>query len=218
MALASTANYELITGVSLEGAALTRVEGLLELTESAVLAGAHGQNITETTYTDQVLHPYEGVVILPQRPVSDVAAVSLVYSDGTERVLGASDYRFEPGGNGRPARLIRRMSGSDWVWGSPYTPQGMQPTEVAVKATYTAGWSPIPGQVIAIQVGMVKAMVDNAGGPAPISDQLGAAAFTYDHTEVQSGSLALKPSAQATLDRLFKVSGPTSVAIERSQP
>lgn len=215
MTLATTADYEAITGNMLDDPSpeRTRVERLLELSESAVLAGANGQNIISQDYTSIGIHPFEGVAYLPQRPVSAVDSVVVVNSDGTETTLAADDYRFEPGGNGRPAKLIRRRYGRDDWWSLD---------ERDLLVDYTAGWVSVPGQIIGMQIAMVAGTIAGNGGPAVIShsETLGGYADTdtYDAAEARQANYALTPSDLATLDRLCSVANHGSVPVATATP
>lgn len=205
MALATVADYEAITGTTVPASpspVRARIERLLDLCSSAALAGAHGQNITETTYTAVSLNVHDGLAYFPQRPVSQVTTVTI---DGVTLVDG-TDYRWTPGGNRAPAVLVRVDSGCDSVWtGKPV-------------ATFTAGWNPVPGQVIAMVVSMVRSTIVNEG--AQPSTQEGAGPFqeSWEGVETENANLSLTVSAQATLDRLCGLRSAGSSAIGRDQP
>lgn len=214
MALATIADYEAITGTTVPASPSpirTRIQLLLDMSESAVLAGAHGQLIAEDTYTDETLRPFEGVAYFPQRPVSDVASVAVIEADGTETALTDDDYRYEPGGNGRQAKLIRRIGGRDAWW-----------SVAELVVTYTAGWDPIPGQLVGMQVAMVIGTMGSGGQPIASSHSETAGPFsetdTYEATEIRQANYALTPSDQVILNRLCKVKGHTSVPVAASAP
>lgn len=228
MALATIADYEAITGTTVPASPSpirTRIQLLLDLSESAVLAGAHGQLIAEQTYTDVTLRPFEGVAYFPQRPVSDVASVAIVDSNGDETALTeGDDWRFEPG-NGRPAKLIRRRFGRDDWWGNTAAEVGFGQVgsgATELKVTYTAGWDPIPGQLVGMQVAMVIGTMGSGGQPIASSHSETAGPFsetdTYEATEVRQANYALTPSDQVILNRLCKVKGHTSVPVAASAP
>ncbi len=209
MALATTADYEAITGTTLvnPSAERSRVEALLAMTESAVLAGAHGQNITEATYTAVTLNVSDGYGYFPQRPVSNVASVTC-----NGDTVAPGGYRWTPGGNRHPALLIRVVDGHDSHWDAGSV----------LVVTYTAGWNPVPGQVKAIQVGMVVATVAN-GGQAPASSHSETAGpysetDSYDTAEARQGNCNLTASDQVILDRLCGLRAPTSIPVVRDQP
>lgn len=205
MALATTADYEAITGTTLADASpeRSRVESLLAMTESAVLAGAHGQNIAQAIYTAVRLNISDGVGFFPQRPVSNVSAVWL---DGVLLTAGIG-YRWTPGGNRRPALLVRVVGGCDSYW----------PAGSVLTATYTAGWDPVPGQVKALQVSMVRSLVANDGDQPATQEGAGPFQKSWEGVEVQNANLSLTSSAQATLDRLCGLRGPSSAPIGRDQ-
>jgi hypothetical protein len=211
MALATIADYEAITGTAVPDAPSPerdRIERLLELGSSAVLAGAYGQNIAEATYADTTLNVSDGYGYFPQRPVSNVATVTC---NGATLTAG-TDYRWTPGGNRQPAYLIRIENGRDSYW----------PADAQLAATYTAGWNPVPGQVIAMNVAMASSTIAT-GGAAPASSRsetLGghSEAETYDTAEARQANYALTPSDQATLNRLCGLRSPASARTVRDQP
>lgn len=198
-ALASTTDYETLTGQHLDDAEVTRVGDLLEMASEAVLAGAHGQNITSQTYTDATLYVHEGRFLFPQRPVT---AVSSVVVDGT--TYTTDDYRWIPGGDGRPAELIYRVSGYDRPW--PYH-------EAVV--TYTAGWATVPFPLRAAVVAMASGayrgstntVITTTAGGAPIPE--------YPAINIALTALKLTPAVQAVIDTWCKVRLPASVEVSR---
>jgi hypothetical protein len=198
-ALATIADYEDITGATVaSGDETTRITRLLELNSSAVLAGAHGQLIAQTTNTDLLVQPFEGIAYLPQRPVISITSV---VADGVTLTAG-TDYRFEAGGNGRPAKLIRRVNGHDSWWTCELT------------VTYMSGWATIPGQIIGIVVAMTVAQKNNGGAQATTQRTVGPFSSSSDTSESQAPSMALTPSAQDAIDRLCKAAGHASVQLE----
>jgi hypothetical protein len=200
-ALASIADYTAITGRTVaDGDETTRIERLLELASDAILAGAHGQTITTGTTTDLTCRPYDGVIYLPQRPVTAVTAVSI---DGVDYASDA--YRFTPGGDRRPAMLLRRSNGRDVPW----------PDCVEVQVTYDHGWDPIPGQIIAATVAMASAVVRNAGGPARIQEGTGPFTAGFATFDLQSSTMNLSGPTRSLLDQLCGVTVPASVPIGR---
>lgn len=197
--LASTADYEAFTGQNLDKAEIWRVQFLLDAASEAVLARAHDQNIVSQTYTDATLYGYEGAFIFPQRPVTEVTSVEVngsVYTD--------DDYRFTPGGNRRPALLIRRVAGRDmpWCW-----------HEATV--TYTAGWETTPAQIKAAVVavasgayrGSIDTVVSSTAGGAPVAE--------YPAQNLNLLAMKVTPAVQAVIDQICGVRRPASVEIGR---
>lgn len=197
-ALASIDDWTTITGSA--PADPTRVARLLEMASDAVLAGAHGQAIVSAERTATV-RPFDGIAYLPQRPVTEVAEVL----DHTATVIDPTGYRWEQGGDRRPARLVRRTNGIDDYWTVP-----------GLTVTYTAGWARVPGQVVAAVVAMVVAAMDTGGGTALIQETAGP--FSATVAEAQLANLSLTPSTVALLHQLCGVDGPSSVPIVRDVP
>jgi hypothetical protein len=90
--------------------------------------------------------------------------------------------------------------------------------EPVVKVTYTHGWDPIPGPIIATVCSMVLAMVTSGGGPATEQRTVGPFSATVVDGEAQSSSLELTASAQRMLDRWCGVPGPTSAPVAKGAP
>jgi len=201
MALATIADYEAITGTTVpDGDETTRISRLLDLASSAVLAGAHGQTIEATTTATLTVRPYEGIGYLPQRPVTAIATVTV---DGVLLTAG-TDYRFESGGDGRPAKLIRRVDGRDSYWSC----HELDLTGVE------HGWDPVPGQIIAAVVAMTYSAATN-GAQAPTTQiTVGPFSRSGDAAEAQSPAMALNPSTQAVLDNLCTVRGFASIQVQ----
>lgn len=200
-ALATIADYEAITGTTVaSGAETTRVTRLLDLASSAVLAGAHGQLIAQNTTTSLVVQPYEGIAYLPQRPIISITTV--VYEGAT--LTTGTDYRHEPGGNGRPAKLVRRCNGHDASWLCDLT------------VTYIHGWAEVPGQIIGAVVAMVKSTIDNDGGSEATSETAGPYSESWDNP--QQAGFALTESTADMVCALTSVKAPTSVPVGIGAP
>jgi len=198
-ALATTADYEALTGQTLDDAELVRVSRLLELASEAVLARAHGQNITSRTYTDATLYGHEGAFLFPQRPVTAVASVEV---NGT--TYTSDDYRFTPGGDRRPAQLIRRVSGRDAAWGWH---------EATV--TYTAGWETVPAQIIAATVAVARGAYMGSADTVLTATAAGALVPEYPGSNLNLVAMKLTPAVQAVVDQVCGVRAPSSVELIR---
>ena len=198
-ALASTNDYETLTGQHLDEAEVARVEDLLEMASEAVLAGAHGQNITSQTYTGITLYAYEGRFLFPQRPVT---AVSSVVVDGT--TYTTDDYRWTSGGDGRPAELIYRVSGYDRPW--PYH-------EAVV--TFTAGWATVPAPLRAAVVAVASGAYRGSADTVLTATAGGALIPEYPAQNLNLLAMKITPAVQAVIDQLCKVRGPSSIDVVR---
>lgn len=205
MALATIADYELITGIDVpSGAATTRVTALIALAASAVLAGAHGQQIESATVTAETIRPYEGIGYFKQRPVTAVATVAVVHPDGTTTAQTVNtDYRWTRGGNRRHAKLIRVVGGIDSMWG---------PEPLLV--TYTAGWATVPAQITAAIVAMVNSTMVNGAGAPNTSASVGPFTRSQEPGEIQSPTMRLNGPTQSLLDDLCGVDGFSSVPVQ----
>lgn len=199
MTLATTTDFEVITGQTLADGEQVRVARLLELAEGLVLAGAHGQNITSQTYTDATLYGHEGAFLFPQRPVSAVSAVEV---DGV--TYTSDDYRFTPGGDRRPALLIKRVSGADVPWGWH---------EATV--TYTAGWTAVPAAIVTAVVATAKGIYQGSAATVTHETAAGSYVETYPSNSLALLAGKLPPATQKVLDRLCGVRHPASVEIQR---
>lgn len=208
MPLASTTQYEAITGQTSDA----RVEALLDLASAAVVDAAGGQQIASGTVTAEVIRPWMGIGHFAQRPVTAVASVAWNIPGVSAVTLSAADYRWESGGHGRPARLIRQVagvdalwSGTDVLWPSGVVASGAIASTLTV--TYTAGWATVPAQIVSLVVSMVKNVIDTAGGPTATTETLGAASFSYDGAQLPPGAFLLTDAQQAMLDGLVGLKG-----------
>lgn len=207
----SIADYEAITGLVVAGTdSEARVQALLDRAWSAVLTEANGQAIISTTYTDVPLIPFEGVAYLPQRPVTDVASVTL---NGDE-LTADTDYRWVAGGNGRPAKLIRRFGGIDSYWQTLAGFPGITSPPGEVVVTYTAGWETLPAAIEGIVIAMTRAAFDNGGSDGVVSETTGPFSATYDAP--RSGAMRLSDADKAEIAAICGIRGPSSVQIVRS--
>ena len=198
-ALATTADYEALTGQNLDDAELVRVSRLLDLASEAVLAGAHGQNITSQAYTGATLYGHEGVFLFPQRPVTAVASVVV---NGT--TYTSDEYRFTPGGDRRPAELIKRVAGRDVGWGWH---------EATV--TYTAGWVDVPAQIIAATVAVARGAYMGSADTVLTATAAGALVPEYPASNLNLTAMKLTPAVQAVVDQVCGVRAPSSVELVR---
>jgi len=196
--LASIDDYEALTG-SLETPDVARVRRLLELASDAVLARAHGQNIISQDYEDVVLYNHDGRFWFPQRPVTEVASVVV---DG--ETIDPSGYRFTPGGDGRPALLIRRCEGRDASWHCP-----------EATATFTAGWTPIHGQLVAAVVATAHGAYNGSDATTQTVTPDGQAISSFPSVSLAALTMKLQPSVCKVIDDLCKVDGPASVELGR---
>lgn len=199
MALATTTDYQTLTGQTLDDDETRRVADLLDMASEVVLANAHGQLIVSDTYTDVTLYGHEGVFLFPQRPVTAVAAVEV---DGV--TFTSDDYRWTPGGNGRPAELIKRVSGRDVQWGWH---------EATV--TYTAGWAEVPAQIKAAVVAVVNGVYRGSTDTLYTSTAGGAPMPEYPAPNLNLLAMKVTPAVQAVIDSVCKVRKPASVAVGR---
>lgn len=196
--LASVEDFKMITGLTDEQIDNDRVTGLLGLASSAILPFCHGQEILEGTSTDVTVYNYEGVFLLPQRPVTAVTSVTV---DG--ELIDPELYRWTPGGNRKPAKLIRRVSGVDSYWLC---------AEAVVD--YAHGTETAPGTVVACVVSMVKHLIDTGGGPRALQRTEGPFSASFAD-EGHSAAMAVPGPVKSTLDRVFGLDGYASVPILR---
>lgn len=193
--LASVADYEVVTGVTV-GEDSTRIERLLELASGAVLDEAHGQLIVAGESTETV-RPYEGVGRLSQRPVTDVTSVVV---EGVTLTEG-DDYRWTPGGDRRPAYLIRVVNGRDAAW-----------WDCELTVVYEHGWTEVPSRIVVAVINMAKGVYDLAGGGEVASKTSGP--FSVSFVEgTQTADMRVAGPVKSLLDQLCGIPGPTSVPV-----
>lgn len=171
-------------GRCLTGDEATRMEAILDDASASVRAYT-GQQFTEATSTE-TFRVRRNVVVLPQRPVTDVANAGGAYFrwDGDDRVhfsLGSTDtFEWEP-----------------WIGGGPRT----------VEITYTHGYDEIPADI----VGVVCSIALRAFGRRPEDgglQQESIAGYSYSVGSAgAAGGFGLLPDERAVLDRYRRTGG-----------
>lgn len=201
VALASIDDYEVATGQQLSAEEKPRLTKLLGWASDAVLAAANDQAILSAVHEDVTIYNRDGRFWFTQRPVTAVESVEV---DGVTLVEG-TDYRWTSGGSGRPALLIRRVNGRDSHWTCP---------EATV--TYTAGWSDVPGDLVAIVCTLAKQTFQGSA-MTPQTAVTPSGDFGTDYPQSRIEKLVPAPDAfqRAVIDRWTKVAGPTSVEMAR---
>ncbi|MFE6597245.1 hypothetical protein ACFU9O_02280 [Streptomyces albidoflavus] len=194
--LVTVAELAALLGRTFTPAQETQAQALLDQASSVVRAYVR-QDLTRATSTltvsmrraDPVLHRCGGLVTLPQRPVVDVASVSV---DG----VSTQDW-WQDG------QEILLRSGA---WSSPPTAHG--PPQVTV--TYTHGFDPVPGDIKAIVAQAANRVMVNPG--AVRSETVGGESVTYliPATGEALGVL-LSRTEQRVLDRYRRTSGTVQV-------
>ncbi|MGW4181242.1 hypothetical protein ACWEK2_03715 [Streptomyces albidoflavus] len=194
--LVTAAELAALLGRTFTPAQEAQAQALLDQASSVVRAYVR-QDLTRATSTltvsmrraDPVLHQCGGLVTLPQRPVVDVASVSV---DG----VSTQDWWQE-------GQEILLRSGA---WSSP--PTAHRPPQVTV--TYTHGFDPVPGDIKAIVAQAANRVMVNPG--AVRSETVGGESVTYliPATGEALGVL-LSRTEQRVLDRYRRTSGTVQV-------
>ncbi|PAX92709.1 hypothetical protein CLM85_18570 [Streptomyces albidoflavus] len=194
--LVTVAELAALLGRTFTPAQEAQAQALLDQASSVVRAYVR-QDLTRATSTltvsmrraDPVLHRCGGLVTLPQRPVVDVASVSV---DG----VSTQDWWQE-------GQEILLRSGA---WSSP--PTAHRPPQVTV--TYTHGFDPVPGDIKAIVAQAANRVMVNPG--AVRSETVGGESVTYliPATGEALGVL-LSRTEQRVLDRYRRTSGTVQV-------
>ena len=198
--LASIEDYLAITGKDPAAVDFDRVLRLLEMASSSVLAGARS---TDRLRAVQRHRPASG----RRRPPPAAPRDRHLLGDRGWHRGHLPGWRWEPGGYRRPARLIRRVDGHDAPW-----------TCAELVVTGTAGWDPIPGQLVAAVVAMAHGVAENNGSPALASEGAGPFNASVVPGHVQAPNMALTDSTRAIIDDLCGVARGASVAIIREWP
>jgi hypothetical protein len=181
--LASVESYETVVGPVGAGDR-DRVAGLLAMASDAVLEAAHGQQILAATSSDVTVYAHEGVLYLPQRPVTAVASVEV---DGN--LIDPDSYRWEPGGRRRHARIIYRSAGADSRWTAP---------EAVV--TYSHGWATVPGPIVAVVCRMAFGALSAGGGGVAVEWRAEDLSEKVDPATVPAADMSITGAAQRTID------------------
>lgn len=213
MALATIADYELITGTTVARGDQARVTELLDVASEQLLDHAHGQQLVAGT-TEAVLRPVDGVIRFPQRPVVAVASVTV---NGSELVAD-TDYRWTAGGDGEHAYLIRRRDGYDVSWAVD---------EIEVDVEWDHGFyndddppvEVLPRKVVAAVVAMVFAVMRTPDADLDVksrSKTIGGYQVAEQYTDGRGDIMRVPGPAISMLDRLCGVPGPVSARMVRS--
>ena len=171
MALATIAQVEAVSGLSISGTSLEdRAEALIELA-SGLVTDHLGQGVELVEDDVQTLQGLPGERLsLPSRPVVSVASA---FIDGIE----ATDWIFE----------------SDR--GSIWRENGWKDVDYEVEVTYTHGYAVVPTSLALIVARIVARALSNADN---VTQQVtGPFSVTYADTE----AMELTESMRATLDR-----------------
>jgi hypothetical protein len=194
--LATVADLAAILGRPFAPEQEMQAQALLDQASSVVRAYLR-QDITLATTTDTftmrradpVLHSCGGTVTLPQRPIVDITSVLVDgvetadwWQDGNDLLVGA------------------------WSWDLP--PAAHRAPPVAV--TYTHGWDPVPGDIMAIVMQAAnRAMVN----PSQVrSETVGGESVTYlIPTTGEALGVLLSRTEQKVLDRYRRPAGTVQV-------
>lgn len=191
-ALATPADLARILGRTFTPAQVDQAQALLDQASSVVRAYVR-QDITQATTTDtftmrrvdRLEFRCAGMVVLPQRPIVDIASVKV---DGLETFEYWQDED--------------RLLVDAWTWNLP--PAAHRAPQVEV--TYTHGWEDVPGDITAIVLQAVNRVLVN---PSQIrSEAVGGESVTYlvPSTGEALGVL-LSKTEQKVLDRYKKTAG-----------
>lgn len=198
MTLATTVDFETITGRCLDVGQKARVQTLLGLAESTVLASVSPQLIAAGSTADLVVEPVGGAIYLPQRPVRAVTSLTVGGDD-----VSLDDIVIEPGGRGRPARILMA--------------DGSAITDTAV-VSYTHGWETVPGNVVGMVVAIADAAFEHGSQAAPTQRTAGPFSESRDPGSVQAPGLSLTDAQRAELKALCGVRHPGSVPVGSDRP
>jgi hypothetical protein len=191
-ALATVADLATLLGRTFTPEQELQAQALLDQASSVVRSYVR-QDITQATTTDTLtmrradsaLHRCAGAVTLPQRPVTDIAAVRI---NGVE----TSDW-WQDG-----SELLLRSA----VWDQP--PAAHRPPQVTV--TYTHGWDEVPGDIKAIVLQAANRVLVNPSGIR--SETVGGESVTYLIPAVgEYLGVLLSRTEQKVLDRYRRTAG-----------
>lgn len=162
---------------------LARAEALLADVSAAVRAYT-GQEFTAGTSTDQLVRPRNGIVRLPQRPVTAVGTVTDLNAN-TLFYTWLQDDRVEVSGN-----VPDSFAFEPWRNGI---------TRVFV--TYDHGYEEIPGDIIAVVCQIAARALGRSPDEAGVTQE-SIAGYSYTiGTAAGSGPLGMLPDERAVLDR-----------------
>jgi len=190
--LATVADLATLLGRTFTPQQELQAQALLDQASSVVRAYVR-QDITRATTTDTFtmrradpyLHRCAGVVSLPQRPVVDIATVSVAGVETTDWWQDGSDLLLKA-----------------WPWNEPPTAHRAP----QVKVTYTHGYDPVPGDIQAIVLQAANRVIVNPSGIR--SETVGGESVTYLIPAVgEYLGVLLSRTEQRVLDRYRRTAG-----------
>lgn len=147
-AFASVAELELFARDTIPAGQVDEVEAQQALDlASDIIRGYTRNHISTVTETAQFEGSPSDCIVLPQRPVTAVTAVSVTDRAGATSVIAPAGWTWTRGGN------LRRIDGSSWGG-----------TDATVTVTYTHGLAAVPGDVKAIALALARRMTVNPDG------------------------------------------------------
>lgn len=147
-AFASVTELELFARDTIPAGQVDEVEAQQALDlASDIIRGYTRNTISQVTETAQFEGSSSDCIVLPQRPVTAVTAVSVTDRNGVTSVVAPAGWTWTRGGN------LRRVDGSSW--GGP---------DSTVTVTYTHGFAAVPGDVKAIALALARRMTVNPDG------------------------------------------------------
>lgn len=182
---ATEAELEAFTGASIDG---DRAAMLLDIATETI-RGETGQTISLVEDDEVTLVGAWGrCLVLPQKPVTDVSAVSI---DGT--ALTSDQYSWTRPGflwlpRGWTLTADTAFDTGTAHWGGP---------DLEVVVTYTHGVDPVPGFVRNICLAIAARMLANPDGV--LAEQIDGYSVTYDRS---SGGASLSPDEKRQLRKL----------------
>lgn len=185
-ALATVTDVEALAGRPLDASDAVVVPRLLDMASGLVRGYCRQQLDRVTNDTVTLSRAWEQDLILPERPVINVASVAI---GGVP--LTAGSWTWNAAGDLFRSFRFGSPDATDFYYDYGY---GYGPVTV----TYTHGYSPVPDDIVAIVAGAVSAQLYNPGGA--LREMIGSrlTIFGGDHA---GGGMSLAPDQRGLLNR-----------------
>lgn len=174
------------------------------------------QSINQVT-NDTIVLPgnWDNVLVLPQRPVTNVSSVLINGASPVYQVWRTIDDCLFMGTGAYQPDFGVLLWGGNALWGPAGSNTGPQATGATwqgpsslITVTYTHGFSEIPGDIVNVVAGMVALAVASPVGVA--MERLGGWQTQYSRSE--GGSMALQPADKEILNYYRKRAISSSIA------
>ena len=197
-----------------------------ELTNATRLLGMASDMVRR--YTRQTLHQvtetvvlpgnWDNSLVLPQRPVTNVASVLINGAAPSYQVWRTIDDTLFLGTGAYQPDFGVLLWGGNALWGPAGSNTGPQATgatwggpQAQITVTYTHGFATIPGDIVNVVAGLVAIAIASPVGVQ--SEKIGG--YQVGYTRSEGGAMALQAADKEILNYYRKRAISSSIAVQR---